>query len=86
MTRVEHELAKALMPFLKKFAPCSGVGWGGVGELVALLTNLSSTHTCENLFTATNYVKTNLVDILTDESEPLVGLPLRPTESADVKC
>ena len=83
MTRVEHELAKALIPFLKNLH--LAVGWGGVGELVALLTNLSSTHTCENLFTATNYVKTNLVDILTDESEPLVGLPRRPTESADVK-
>jgi hypothetical protein len=39
MKRVEHELAKALIPFLKIFAP-----WGGGGELIALLTNLSSTH------------------------------------------
>jgi hypothetical protein len=76
MTRVEHELAKALIPFLKNFAP-------RVKKTVKLLTNLSSTHTCENVFTATNYVKTNLVCIQTDESGPLVGLSGRPTESAD---
>ena len=79
LTRVEHELAKALIPFLRNFAP-----WGK-GKLVALLTNLSSTHTCKNLYTATNYVKTNLAGILTDEGEPLVGLSGRPTEKADAK-
>ena len=79
MTRAEHELANALIHFLRDFAP-----W--VKEtLVALLTNLSSTHTCENLYTATNYVKTNLAGILTDESEPLVGLSGRPAESAGAK-
>jgi hypothetical protein len=52
-------------------------------KLVKLLTNLSSTHTCENVFTATNYVKTNLVGIPTDESGPIVGLSGRPTKSSD---
>jgi hypothetical protein len=54
-------------------------------KFVTLLINISSTQTCENLFTATNYVKTNLVGTPTDEREQLVELPVRPTESADEK-